>query len=141
MKKNWVFGVLGLLMSFFVTIFVYYYLNSERRNKLAGRIDNGLQVGEPEKRIIIEHAAPCEPDDLTCIEGIGPKSSAALQDAGITTYAQLADTDTGALKDILQRAGVRVAVSETWKVQAGLAAEGDWEQMDAMKAELKRGRN
>ena len=141
MKKNWVFGIIGLLLSFVITILVVYYLNPERRRMLTERLDNGQPDCEPEERIVIDDAVPCEPDDLTCIEGIGPKSSTAVQEAGITTYAQLADTDIEAVKDILQRAGVYVAVSDSWKSQADLAAAGEWDQLESLKAELKQGRN
>src|SRR3990172_8519724 len=38
-------------------------------------------------------ASPPAPDDLAVIEGIGPKIAALLQGAGITTFAELAETD------------------------------------------------
>jgi predicted flap endonuclease-1-like 5' DNA nuclease len=90
--------------------------------------------------IVIEEAQPTEPDDLTLVEGIGPKTSSALQNAGINTYTQLAASDTDTLKGILKQAGVRVAVSDTWTEQAGLAAAGDWNALEALQAGLKGGR-
>ena len=40
------------------------------------------------------------PDDLTRIEGIGPKISAALQQAGIRTFGQLAALEPAALQQL-----------------------------------------
>ena len=86
---------------------------------------------------------PAEPDDLTRIEGIGPKLSSVLQEAGILTYAQLAEASPDALKDILEAADprlLRLAHPASWPEQAALAATGEWEALDALKGTLKRGR-
>jgi predicted flap endonuclease-1-like 5' DNA nuclease len=80
------------------------------------------------------------PDDLKRIEGIGPKISGVLQEAGITTFAQLAGADVGRLRQILREAGVRVANPTTWPEQAGLAAVGQWDGLEALQATLKGGR-
>ncbi len=68
-----------------------------------------------------------EPDDLTKIDGIGPKSAAALSAAGIETFNKLADTSEPALRDILHKAGLSAPKSvSTWPMQASFAANGDW---------------
>ena len=59
-----------------------------------------------------------EPDDLTEISGIGPKISGVLIEAGITSYAQLADTDEGTLNQIMQEAGLRLGNPASWIAQA-----------------------
>ncbi|WP_233166852.1 helix-hairpin-helix domain-containing protein [Micromonospora sp. Rc5] len=69
-------------------------------------------------------------DDFRRIQGIGPKMAAALQDAGIRTYRQLADLDEAALRETIRAAGLRAAPSlATWpqqaKVLAGAPAEAD----------------
>src|SRR4030067_666347 len=64
------------------------------------------------------------PDDLTVIEGIGPKISALLQAAGITTFAKLAATETSQIQKILTAAGLRLADPGTLAEQARLAAAG-----------------
>jgi len=79
------------------------------------------------------------PDDLRRIEGIGPKTASALQAAGVTTFAQLAATDVEQLKAILKAAGVR-ANPGAWPEQAELAASGKWDALEALQAELERGR-
>ena len=81
------------------------------------------------------------PDDLKRIEGIGPKISGLLQEAGITTFAQLAETDVRRLKQILKEAGLgALADPSTWPEQAGLAAAGDWDKLETLQDELKGGR-
>jgi predicted flap endonuclease-1-like 5' DNA nuclease len=63
-------------------------------------------------------------DDLTRIEGIGPKMAAALKAAGITSYAQLAETDEAGLRAAIAAAGMRFSPSlVTWPQQAKLLAD------------------
>jgi predicted flap endonuclease-1-like 5' DNA nuclease len=84
-----------------------------------------------------------EPDDLQRIEGIGPKISSVLQAAGITTFAQLADTDVDQLRQVLEETDprlLRLADPTTWPEQASLAATGEWEAFEALLGELKAGR-
>ena len=61
-------------------------------------------------------AASVQPDDLTKIEGIGPKVAQVLNASGILTFAQLAQTDVNRLRAILQEAGPRfkMIVPESW---------------------------
>jgi predicted flap endonuclease-1-like 5' DNA nuclease len=85
---------------------------------------------------------PGAPDDLKRIEGIGPKISAILQAAGISTFAQLAATDAGRLQAILTAAGIsRITDPSTWPDQARLAAAGDWVGLEAFQDGLKGGRH
>lgn len=48
-------------------------------------------------------------DDLKKLEGVGPKLAEILNEAGITTYASLAETSIEKLKEILEAAGSRYA--------------------------------
>ena len=80
-------------------------------------------------------------DDLTRIEGIGPKISGLLREAGISTFAQLAGTGVDRLEQIIAEAGLTaLANPSTWPAQARLAAEGQWDRLDALQEELKGGR-
>ncbi len=74
-----------------------------------------------------ETAVPVlEVDDLERIEGIGPRMAAALHQAGIRTYRQLADSDERRLRAAIEAAGLRFAPSlATWARQARLLADGD----------------
>jgi endonuclease III len=80
------------------------------------------------------------PDDLTKIEGIGPKISATMQTARVTTFAQMADTSVERLAEILQVAQIRLGNPSTWPEQAKLAAEGQWEALKTLQDELDGGR-
>lgn len=85
--------------------------------------------------------APGEPDDLTTIEGIGPKINSVLNAAGITTFEQVANTSVDDLNRIVKtEGGVRIAFPESWPEQAELAAKGEWEALEKMQDQLQAGR-
>jgi len=80
-------------------------------------------------------------DDLTVIEGIGPKMSAALVAAGIDTYVKLAASDEAALLKAIEAAGMRLAPAlPSWPEQAALAAAGDWDGLERLQDQLTAGR-
>ncbi len=81
-------------------------------------------------------------DDLTKIEGIGPKIAQVLADAGITTFAALASTSAARLREILNAAGSRYRITDptTWPEQATHAAAGDWGTFNDLVARLKAGK-
>ena len=100
---------------------------------------------EPEPEASPEPAAPVadvEPDDLKKIEGIGPKVSQLLVEAGIKTFAALADADQPTLQKVLDDAGSRYRIIDpaTWPAQAKLAAEGRWDDLETLQDNLKGGR-
>lgn len=90
----------------------------------------------------VEKEVEMPPDDLTRIEGIGPKIAAALNAAGITTFAQLKATPVDEVRRILADAGITGAFGDptTWAEQARLAQAGKWEELQALQDRLKGGR-
>jgi predicted flap endonuclease-1-like 5' DNA nuclease len=80
-------------------------------------------------------------DDLTRIEGIGPKIAKLLAAAGITTFEGLAAASPKKLAAVLADAGprFRLARTETWGEQARLLAVGDEAGFERLAAELKGG--
>ncbi len=70
-------------------------------------------------------------DVLTKIKGIGPKTSEKLNEAGIITYQDLADTPQDKLTAILEEAGYAYMDSSTWAHQAQLLAEGRMDEFNA----------
>jgi predicted flap endonuclease-1-like 5' DNA nuclease len=81
-------------------------------------------------------------DDLKKVEGIGPKIEELLNAAGISTFTQLANTNTDSIKAILNAAGPRFQMHDasTWPKQAGLARDGKWDALKALQDELNKGR-
>ncbi|MCB0729675.1 MAG: 50S ribosomal protein L17 [Ignavibacteriae bacterium] len=96
-------------------------------------------VAEEVKDVVEESS---NADDLSKVEGIGPKISELLQNAGITTFAQLAETEVEKLNEILAEAGGRYKSHDpsTWPQQAKLAADGKWDELKALQDELDGGR-
>lgn len=83
---------------------------------------------------------PVEPDDLRKIEGIGPKVSGLLNQAGILTFQHLVDAGAEKLESILDQADLQMLDAGTWPEQAKLAAAGDWEGLKKLQHELKGGK-
>jgi predicted flap endonuclease-1-like 5' DNA nuclease len=80
------------------------------------------------------------PDDLTTLEGIGPKVAKLLEGIGITTFAQLAEADLAKLRETLDGAGYTYMEPAGWVEQAALAAKGDAEGLQKLQDSLKGGR-
>jgi hypothetical protein len=84
---------------------------------------------------------PVEADDLTVIEGIGPKIARTLEAAGIGTFRELASAEVSRLVEILsQDRNLRMHNPESWPEQARLAAAGEWAALQTMQAGLRGGR-
>lgn len=77
------------------------------------------------------------PTDLTLIEGIGPKVFQFLQDAGISTFAQLAAADLYTLRGILSANSFKFANPTTWAEQAQLVVDGKMEALEVLREKLK----
>ncbi|MGF1507770.1 MAG: hypothetical protein GYB64_15810 [Chloroflexi bacterium] len=87
-------------------------------------------------------AQPPEPDDLTRIEGIGPKANTILHAAGVLTFTQLAAQDPDSIRRILKEGGfVAPFDPTTWPQQAALAAQGQWDELNTLQDELSGGRS
>lgn len=81
-------------------------------------------------------------DDLKVVEGIGPKIEELCNNAGIYTFAELAETSAQRLKGILDAAGSRFQMHDptTWPVQSALARDGKWDELKKWQDELNRGK-
>ncbi|WP_405380303.1 30S ribosomal protein S2 [Maribacter sp. LLG6340-A2] len=82
-----------------------------------------------------------EADDLTKVEGIGPKAAEALVAAGIATYADLSKGEAEKIKEILTAASSRMAHLDptSWPKQAKMAAEGKWDELKEWQDNAKGG--
>lgn len=81
-------------------------------------------------------------NDLKIVEGIGPKIAELLNNAGITTWAGLADTPVDKIQSVLDEHGskFKLAVPRTWPQQAGLAAAGKWNELKELQDKLDGGK-
>ena len=84
---------------------------------------------------------PIEADDLTVIEGIGPKVAELCSGIGIRTWADLAGTEVSLLSTMLTDAGARYKVHDptSWPEQAQLLAAGRWSEFQALIDRLDGG--
>ncbi len=77
-------------------------------------------------------------DDLTKIEGIGPKIAEALNNAGIKTFADLAAAKDEDVQEIIKDIpGNHKA--DTWNEQAALARDGKWDELKVLQDKLDGG--
>ncbi len=81
-----------------------------------------------------------EDEDLTKIEGIGPKIAQVLADNDIATFAQLADTDTDKVREILTTQKLAQHDPETWSKQAEMARDAKWDELTTWQDKLKGGK-
>ena len=79
-------------------------------------------------------------DDLTRLEGIGPKVAKILTEAGYVSFADLAKADAVEVDKVLDANRLQMLDSEGWIEQAKLAAAGDMEGLVKLQDELKGGR-
>jgi large subunit ribosomal protein L21 len=106
---------------------------------------SGAKKAAPKKEAAPKaKAAPkksAKADDLKKIEGAGPKAAEALVNAGLDTFAKVAKADPAKLSEILTEASSRLShlVTTTWPKQAGLAAEGKWDELKELQDRLDGG--
>jgi large subunit ribosomal protein L21 len=99
-------------------------------------------IGKPgeERKVEKKVEVKAEADDLVKIEGIGPKVSKALIEAGISTFSTLASAKVEDIQKILSDAGLKMMDATTWPQQAKLAADGDWNGLKKLQDNLSGGR-
>lgn len=97
-----------------------------------------------EKKPAAKKAAPkkAATDDLTKIEGIGPKAADALNAAGINSYADLGKATVKAVQKILDESEGRFGAMDpgTWPKQAKLAADDKWDELKKWQDEMDGGK-
>lgn len=113
-----------------------------RSGKAAPAAAEPAAAPEPAAQPAPAAAAPADGDDLTKVEGIGPKINDLLKAEGINTFADLAATDVERVREILKAAGSAFASRDpsTWPDQAKLAADGKWDELKKWQDELDGGR-
>jgi large subunit ribosomal protein L27 len=106
-----------------------------------------VSAEKPEKatkseKITLPSGKKIAQDDLKLIEGVGPKIEGLLNDAGIHTWADLANAPVDKIQAVLDEAGSRYRMHDpgTWAKQASLAANGQWEELEAYQEHLDGGK-
>lgn len=116
----------------------------------AGSIETSTDEVVTSKKITVENKPTSQAldqinnsqsDNLKKVEGIGPKIERLLNDAGITTFSQLHQSQYDELKAILHEAGARYKMHDpkTWSQQAELADRGAWEELSDLQDRLLGG--
>lgn len=84
-------------------------------------------------RFNVKHA-----DDLTIIDGIGPKIDELFRANGVASLAQVARLGVQDMLDILERGGpsFHLANPDTWAEQALLASENRWKELKHLQEGL-----
>ncbi|MCK0202205.1 50S ribosomal protein L21 [Ornithobacterium rhinotracheale] len=102
----------------------------------------GEKPAKKAKATTAKSSAKVKKDDLTIVEGIGPKVQELFNENGISTLEELAAKKPEELKAILEpKGGIYAAMdTETWPKQAQMAAEGEIEELKAWQDELKGGK-
>ena len=81
-------------------------------------------------------------DDLTKIEGVGPKAAEVLHEAGITSFAKLAESKAEDIKEIFEKSEGHFNAQDptSWPEQAQLAVDEKWDELKELQDKLIAGR-
>ncbi|UCD60096.1 MAG: 30S ribosomal protein S2 [Flavobacteriaceae bacterium] len=103
--------------------------------------EDAAPVTEKKEKSEVKKTVKAEADNLTKIEGIGPKAAEALTKAGIDSYAKLAKAKADKIKEILTEASSRMAHLDpgSWPKQAKMAADGSWDELKDWQEKAKGG--
>lgn len=81
-------------------------------------------------------------NDLTIIEGIGPKIEELFNNENVKTWKDLSECSIEKCQNVLDKGGDRFKIHDpgTWAEQAKLAYEGHWKKLFDWQEELDGGR-
>jgi cell division initiation protein len=110
--------------------------------KSSSSVNDFIEPQSDVEQDIVSRSNSPKSDELDIIEGIGPKIAIILNDSDIFTFRDLAITPVYKIQEILEKAGPQFARHDpsTWTQQAKLAAEGRWNDLEALKIYLVGGR-
>ncbi len=114
----------GLKLGLAAAMIVWWWLQNQRQE----------EVEKPDTRVVLPpdeakpvpklapakkpKASPAVPDDLTQIDGIGPKYAAVLADAGVVTFAKLGKMEPADVQEIFRASTGRAPDPSDWIKQA-----------------------
>ena len=81
-------------------------------------------------------------NDLTVVEGIGPKIQELFHNHGVNTWRELSECSQGKCQSVLDSGGERFKIHNpgTWPEQARMAADGLWQKLWDWQEELDGGK-
>lgn len=85
---------------------------------------------------------PVKLNDLTLVEGIGPKIRGLFHNFEIKTWHALSETSVAKCQEVLDSGGDRYKVHDpaSWPMQAKMAAEGKWKDLAKWQKQHKHGK-
>jgi predicted flap endonuclease-1-like 5' DNA nuclease len=139
---QWIVLIVVVLVVLFAIWWWWTRMRSTPAAPMAPRMEPRMAVAPPtERREALPAPEVPEVNDLAEIEGIGPRIHDILNEAGIKTFAQLADTPVERIREILVAAEFKAPANPaTWPAQARLAADSKWQELKELQASLKGGR-
>jgi predicted flap endonuclease-1-like 5' DNA nuclease len=132
------------LAVFFLMVFLGWLASSKGWLKKEEEVvstsqDHDSHDSHHDQKIELSHASG-KKDDLTALEGIGPKVATLLTGIGIKTFEDLATADPVKVKAALDGAGYAYMEPAGWIDQAVLAARGDQAGLKKLQDAQKGGR-
>ena len=117
-------------------------LEEAKKQVVAEPVIQDLPLDSQNPSIFQQDTPSTEKDDLTIIEGVGPKIQSLLYEGGVSSYAQIIEMNPQAIRDILIKSGPTYAVHDpsTWAEQSALAKAGKLDELKALQKELKGGK-
>ena len=122
-----------VLAIFLVLVLVGWWVSRKKGDQVEAQVEAKEDVPTTPKK---EKSA----DDLTKLEGVGPKVAKILTEAGYASFADLAKADPVEVDKVLDANKLQMLDSAGWIDQAKLAAAGDMEGLAKLQDELKGGR-
>ncbi len=117
------FWWLGLKLGLLIALLFWWWMQEDFEDGEGAsqdRVELPLDDLEPEDGVFVDRSAirpelvPDIPDDLTEIDGIGPKYAQVLKAAGVLTFLHLAGMHPDDIRGIFQAAGGRVPNPTAW---------------------------
>ncbi len=127
--------IIGLILAA-ITVFLIFWGKDKKTTPMGAVSQGDADVVKPQAGTAVKNGR----DDLVIIEGIGPKIAKVLNQRGIHTFAQLAETKVNTLESILKENGLQFSKPATWPEQARLAAAGKMDELKAYQEKLTAGR-
>ena len=118
---------------------------AEEKKPVKAKKSSSAKATEDEEKAAPKKTAKAKADkgdDLTKVEGIGPKAAEALVNAGIGSYSDLAKSKPEKIKEILAEASSRMAHLDptSWPKQAKMAADDKWDELKEWQEKAKGGK-